>query len=81
MTTTVTLLSALLLTSAALAQSTLPTSATTATKATVTKRPIRPSDVMRLQSIADPQVSPDGKWVAFVQSGVDVGKDKRNPDV
>lgn len=82
MTIPTTFLSALLLTTTALAQSTPPMSTTaTPAKTAITKRPIRPSDVMRLQSIADPQVSPDGKWVAFVQSGVDVGKDKRNPDV
>jgi dipeptidyl aminopeptidase/acylaminoacyl peptidase len=50
------------------------------TKATA-KRPITPADVLRLQTIADPQVSPDGNWVAFVQSGVDVAKDKRNADI
>ncbi len=45
------------------------------------KRPISPADVARLQTIADPQVSPDGQWVAFVQSAVDVSKDKRNADI
>lgn len=45
------------------------------------KRPINPSDVARLQTISDPQVSPDGNWVAFVQSSVDVSKDKRNADL
>lgn len=50
-------------------------------KAASAKRPISPADVLRLQTIADPQVSPDGGWVAFVQSGVDAAKDKRNADL
>ena len=45
------------------------------------KRPINPSDIARLQTISDPQVSPDGNWVAFTQSAVDVSKDKRNADI
>jgi len=45
------------------------------------KRAINSSDIVRLQTINDPQVSPDGNWVAFVQGSVDVTKDKRNADV
>lgn len=56
-------------------------SATTPPPPTTAKRPISPADVLRLQNLSDPQVSPDGQWVAFVQSGVDVTKDKRNADV
>ncbi len=56
-------------------------SATTPATPTTAKRPISPADVLRLQNLSDPQVSPDGQWVAFVQSGVDVTKDKRNADV
>lgn len=48
---------------------------------TPAKRPLTPSDVTRLSLLGDPQVSPDGKWVAYVQSSVDVSKDKRNADV
>ena len=47
----------------------------------VTKRPIAPQDIYRLHSVSDPQVSPDGNWVAYVQSSVDVAKDKRNADI
>ncbi|MGA0559005.1 S9 family peptidase [Larkinella sp. VNQ87] len=46
-----------------------------------TKRPIQPSDILRLQNINDPQVSPDGKWVAYTLSSVDKEKDKRNTDL
>lgn len=45
------------------------------------KRPIAPADIYRLQTISDPQVSPEGNWVSYVQSGVDASKDKRNADI
>ncbi|MFL5786443.1 MAG: S9 family peptidase [Flavisolibacter sp.] len=45
------------------------------------KRPLRPSDVYRLQSIGDPQISTDGKWIAYVLSSVDTSKDKRTTDL
>jgi dipeptidyl aminopeptidase/acylaminoacyl peptidase len=48
---------------------------------TPAKRPIAPSDILRLQNITDPQVSPDGQWVAYSLSSVDKDKDKRNLDV
>ncbi|HEV7620789.1 MAG TPA: S9 family peptidase, partial [Flavisolibacter sp.] len=42
------------------------------------KRMLQPSDLYRLQHVSSPQVSPDGKWVAYVVSSVDTSKDKRN---
>ena len=45
------------------------------------KRPLVPTDVYKIKNIADPQVSPDGKWVAYVLSVVDTAKDKRNSDI
>ncbi|GAB3890555.1 S9 family peptidase [Spirosoma agri] len=45
------------------------------------KRPINSKDMYRLQTISDPQVSPDGKWVAYGLSTVDTTKDKRNTDL
>lgn len=45
------------------------------------KRPLQPSDVYRLQTIGDPQVSPEGSWVAYTLSSVDSTKDKRNTDL
>ncbi len=47
----------------------------------VGKRPLQPSDVHRLKSVGDPQVSPDGSWVAYTVSSVDSAKDKRNTDI
>lgn len=45
------------------------------------KRPINPKDIYRLQTISDPQVSSDGKWITYSLSSVDTTKDKRNSDL
>ena len=47
----------------------------------VPKRPIRPADIYRLPVIADPQVSPDGKWISYTLTTIDSLKDSRNSDV
>lgn len=46
-----------------------------------TKRDLTPADVYRLQEISDPQVSPDGNWIAYELASVDTAKDKRNKDI
>ena len=46
-----------------------------------TKHKISPADIYRLQTISDPHISPDGKWVSYTLSTVDSTKDKRNSDV
>ena len=35
-------------------------------------------DLMRVQRISDPQLSPDGKWVAYVVGIVDLSANKIN---
>jgi dipeptidyl aminopeptidase/acylaminoacyl peptidase len=40
------------------------------------KRPLRLDDLYQLRAVKDPQRSPDGNWVAFTVSAVDVKKDK-----
>ena len=45
------------------------------------KRPLRPADVFRLQTVSDLQISPEGNWIAYVLSTVDTSKDKRNADL
>jgi len=45
------------------------------------KRPIRPADIYRLPVLADPQVSPDGKWVSYTLTTIDSLKDSRNSDI
>src|SRR2546423_1509200 len=41
------------------------------------KRGFQPDDVYRLTSVADPQVSPDGKLVAYTVTHVDKAKNRR----
>ncbi|WP_114940281.1 S9 family peptidase [Mucilaginibacter endophyticus] len=41
------------------------------------KNPLKPADVYRIPTVSDPQLSPDGKWVAYSVSDVDTAKDRR----
>lgn len=45
------------------------------------QRPLQPSDVYRLKSVSDPQISPDGKWIVYVVSSPDSAKDKYDSDL
>ena len=45
--------------------------------AQVAKRPLRPTDFYNMPALSDPQVSPDGKWVAYNLSKIDTAKDGR----
>jgi len=38
-------------------------------------------DLFRLQDVGDPEVSPDGKWVAYTLSTIDTTADKRLTDI
>jgi dipeptidyl aminopeptidase/acylaminoacyl peptidase len=40
------------------------------------KRPMKVDDLFRFKRIADPQISPDGKWVVYVQGSVSLEKNK-----
>jgi dipeptidyl aminopeptidase/acylaminoacyl peptidase len=42
-----------------------------AADAPTSRRPLTPDDFYNLQTVSDPQVSPDGKWVAYVVSSDD----------
>lgn len=56
---------------------------------TATAAPAAPSgphamtldDLFRLQDVGDPEVSPDGKWVAYTVSTIDTTADKRLTDI
>jgi dipeptidyl aminopeptidase/acylaminoacyl peptidase len=48
----------------------------TALVAQTTPRPLKLDDVMSMREVRDPQISPDGQWVAYVVSTVDVKEDK-----
>ncbi len=49
---------------------------TTALSAQTAKRPLKLDDLPRLREVRDPQISPDGQWVAYVVSAIDVKEDK-----
>ncbi|MGV8947085.1 MAG: S9 family peptidase [Lutibacter sp.] len=41
-----------------------------------TKKAITIDDLMKLKSVSDPQISPDGKWIAYTTSEANLKKDK-----
>src|SRR3954449_2175206 len=41
-----------------------------------TKTPVVPEDIYQLGWLEDPRLSPDGRWVAYVQVSVDKAKNK-----
>jgi dipeptidyl aminopeptidase/acylaminoacyl peptidase len=44
-------------------------------------RTLRPDDLYSLKAVADPQLSPDGQWVAYTVSALDAKEDERDTDV
>jgi dipeptidyl aminopeptidase/acylaminoacyl peptidase len=44
-------------------------------------RPLNLTDLARLRDVADPNLSPDGAWVAYTVTRVDTATDKRDADV
>jgi dipeptidyl aminopeptidase/acylaminoacyl peptidase len=45
------------------------------------RRPFSLDDLGKLKTVADPQIAPDGKWIAYTVQSQDVEKDKRDTDV
>ena len=45
------------------------------------KKPFQPMDVFELEWASDPQISPDGRSIAYVRSYMDVMKDQRRGDL
>jgi dipeptidyl aminopeptidase/acylaminoacyl peptidase len=45
------------------------------------RHPLKLDDLARMREVRDPQVSPDGQWVAYVVSTVDVKEDKANSHI
>ncbi|HCA59573.1 MAG TPA: hypothetical protein DEP46_16510, partial [Blastocatellia bacterium] len=35
------------------------------------KRPMSLNDIFKIKNVSDPQISPDGEWVAYVVSTID----------
>ena len=48
---------------------------------TVAPRPLNLRDLARMRDVADPQLSPDGAWVAYTVTRADSATDKRDADV
>ncbi|MEP6990566.1 MAG: S9 family peptidase [bacterium] len=47
----------------------------------IPQRPLRASDLYALRGVTDPQLSPDGAWVAYTVSAIDSTKDKSDTDL
>jgi dipeptidyl aminopeptidase/acylaminoacyl peptidase len=45
------------------------------------RRALRVDDMFRIHDVRDPQISPDGQWVAYVVSTVDSAKDRSDTDI
>lgn len=45
------------------------------------KRPLKLDDLVRMREVRDPQVSPDGQWIAYVVSAIDAKEDKSNAHI
>lgn len=53
----------------------------TALTAQTGRRPLKLDDLARLRDVRDPQLSPDGQWVAYVVSITDAKEDKSNTHI
>src|SRR5712692_3459912 len=45
------------------------------------KRAMTPEDILAIKNVSDAQVSPDGKWVAYVVTSVDMNENASDADV
>jgi dipeptidyl aminopeptidase/acylaminoacyl peptidase len=45
------------------------------------KRPMTPEEVIALKQVSDPQISPDGRYVAYVVTTADMKEDAADPDI
>jgi dipeptidyl aminopeptidase/acylaminoacyl peptidase len=52
-----------------------------ATAAQTARRPLKIDDFTRFRNVSDPQVSPDGNWVAYVVSTTDAKEDRSNSHI
>jgi dipeptidyl aminopeptidase/acylaminoacyl peptidase len=67
--------------SAAVLALTLLVAADAAAQTSAARRPLRAGDLYQLRSVNDPQVSPDGAWVAYTVATADSAKDKSDTDI
>ncbi|HVO76778.1 MAG TPA: S9 family peptidase [Candidatus Bathyarchaeia archaeon] len=47
----------------------------------IDKKPLTPGEIWRLKAVGEPQLSPDGKWIAYTVTTTDLDKNSRNADV
>ena len=45
------------------------------------KQPWKPEVLWKLKGVSDPQLSPDGRWIAYVVSVTDFDENRRNSDI
>jgi dipeptidyl aminopeptidase/acylaminoacyl peptidase len=45
------------------------------------KRLLSVDDIFSIKNVGDPRISPDGEWVAYTVSSMDMEKDKRDTDI
>ena len=45
------------------------------------KRLLKLDDLARVREVRDPQLSPDGQWIAYVLSGIETKEDKSNAHI
>ena len=55
--------------------------AATALSAQTAKRPFKLDDLARLREVRDPQLSPDGQWIAYVVATIDSKDDKSSSHI
>ncbi|MCU0293998.1 MAG: S9 family peptidase, partial [Thermoanaerobaculaceae bacterium] len=48
---------------------------------TPTKRPLSLDDLLRVRTVSDPRISPDGEWVAYVVKAYDLERDEQSSDI
>lgn len=60
---------------------TTPSAASPTTSRATTQRPFTVDDVLGVRQVADAQISPDGKWVAYVVTTADLKEDAFDSDI
>lgn len=70
-----------LLASTAVAQTPPPAGSTAQPAQAVTPRALQPSDIHRVLSLNDPQVSPEGGWIAYTVTRTDSVRDRSVTDI
>ncbi|HWB39779.1 MAG TPA: hypothetical protein VG500_00885, partial [Gemmatimonadales bacterium] len=51
------------------------------TPSAIAQRPVESKDLLRIRTVSDPQLAPEGAWVAYTVSTADTVADERDADV